>query len=100
MHVLIVGVVGVYGEFRGGRSQVALGEEVERAVVVEEDPDANVELPLVYQERLLYILLQNERIVLDLVLRLLLRGLLLRHLQRCRLSVQLAPIGLLLSQGR
>jgi hypothetical protein len=82
MHILIIGVVGVDGELRRRRSEVAFGEEVEGGVIVDEDPDSDVELPLVYQERLLDVLLQDERVVLYLILPLLL---LLRLLRLCGL---------------
>ena len=82
MHILIIGVVGVDGELGRRRSEVAFGEEVEGGVIVDEDPDSDVELPLVYQERLLDVLLQDERVVLYLILPLLL---LLRFLRLCGL---------------
>ena len=99
MHILIIGVVGVDGELGRRRSQVAFGEEVEGGVIVDEDPDSDVELPLVYQERLLDVLLQDERVVLYLILPLLLLLRLLRLcgllLGSCLLIVQATPSFLL-----
>ncbi len=69
MDVLVVRVVGIYAELGGRRAQVAFGEEVDRGVVVDEDPHADVELALVHQEWLLYVLLQDKRVMLDLILR-------------------------------
>jgi hypothetical protein len=71
MDILIIGVVGVYGKLRRRRSQVSLGEEVKRGVIVYEYPHSNVKLPLVYQEWLFDVLLQNERVMLYLILLLL-----------------------------
>ena len=99
MHILIIGVVGVDGELGRRRSEVAFGEEVEGGVIVDEDPDSDVELPLVYQEWLLDVLLQDERVVLYLILPLLLLLRLLRLcgllLGGCLLIVQAAPSFLL-----
>lgn len=69
VHVLIVRVVRVDGELRRGRPQVALGEEIQRVVIVKEHPDPYIELSLIYQKRLLNVLLQYKRVVLDLILR-------------------------------
>jgi hypothetical protein len=71
MDILIIGVVGVYGKLRRRRSQVSLGEEVKRSVIVYEYPHSNVKLPLVYQEWFFDVLLQNERVMLYLILLLL-----------------------------
>jgi hypothetical protein len=73
---LIIRVVRVDVELRGGGSQVPFREKVERGVIVEEYPDADVKLSLIDKERLLYVFLQDKAIVLDFIL-LLLGGLLL-----------------------
>jgi len=85
--ILVVGVVGIDTELGGGRAQVALGEEVDRGVVVDEDPHTDVELALVHQEGLLYILLQDKRVMLNFILRQLLLLLLLLLLLRLLLRV-------------
>jgi hypothetical protein len=92
VYELVVRVVGVDIELGAARPQVALFEEEDAAFVVDEDPHADIKLPLIHQERHLDIFLDDEAVVLELELvvvrvgctRLLLlgdRGLILRGLQ-------------------
>jgi len=69
VNVLIVDVLQVHLELRGRRSQVALFEDVELMVLVDEDPHADVKLTIVQQERPLNVFLDDKRIVLDFIAR-------------------------------
>ena len=77
MHILIIRVVRVDVELRGGGAQVPFREKVQRGIIIEEYPDAYVKLSLIDKERFLYVFLQDKAIVLDFIL-LLLGDLLLR----------------------
>jgi hypothetical protein len=67
MHILVIRVVRVDVELRGRCSQVTFPEEVDRAFIVDHDPDPDVEFALVYQERTFYVLLNDKAIMLELV---------------------------------
>ena len=69
MHVLIIWGVWIYVKLWWWCSQIPFREEVEWGIIVEEDPDTDVKFPLIDQEGLLYVLLQDKAIVFDLILR-------------------------------
>jgi hypothetical protein len=64
---LIIGVVWV--DIKCGRacSEITFPKEVKGAIVIEEDPNSDIELPLINKERPLDILLENEAIMLKFV---------------------------------
>ena len=67
MHEGIVNVLEIDAVFRAGRPQVALFEEEKLVVLVEQYPNANVELAFEDEQGPLNILLNDECVVLDLV---------------------------------
>ena len=73
MHKLVVRVVGIYAELGATCSQISLFEEVDSAIVIDKDPNSYVKLPLINQEGLLYILLNDKAVMLEFVLLLLIR---------------------------
>ena len=68
MHEGIVYILEVDTELTGRGPQVSLLEEEELLVLIQEHPDTNVELALVDQQWPLDVLLDDERVVLDLVI--------------------------------
>lgn len=68
MDELVIRVVGVDAELGAARSEVAFLKEIDRALIVDKDPHSDVELPLVYQQRALYVFLYYKAVVLELVL--------------------------------
>jgi len=69
MNILIINVLQVDFELRGGCAQISFLEDEEFMVLVDEDPDTDVKLAIVQQKRPFYVLLYYERVVLDLVPR-------------------------------
>jgi hypothetical protein len=65
--ILVVDVGEVDLELTGGGPQVALLENVQLMVLVDQNPDPDVKLPIVEQERPLDVFLDDEGVVLDLV---------------------------------
>ena len=63
----VVYILEVNTEFCRRSSQISLLKEEELMVLIKQDPDSNVKFSLVYQERLLDILLNDECVVLDLI---------------------------------
>ena len=83
VHKSIVDVLQVDAELRAGGAKVALPEKEELVVLIEQHPHPNVKLALVDEQRSLDVLLNDERVMLDLVARGLLaarRGCLVRGL--------------------
>lgn len=76
VHVLVVDVLQVDAELARRSSKVALLEDVEIVILVDKHPHADVELAIEYQQGLLDVLLDDERVVLDFKCRSLLFGLL------------------------
>lgn len=64
MHCSIIDVLGVDSILGAGRSDVALFEEIEVRVLVVEDPNANVELPIADEQRPLDVLLYDKGVML------------------------------------
>ncbi len=73
MHELVVGVVGIDAELGATCPQITLLEKVYTSIVVDKDPNSDVKLPLIDQEGLLYILLNDKAVMLEFVLLLLIR---------------------------
>lgn len=89
VHSSVVDVLGVDREDGGRRADVTLLEEVEVVVLVQEHPDADVELAPADEEGPLDVLLDDEGVVLDLVAAALGWLLLDRCVGRVRLSLEL-----------
>ena len=83
VHEAVVRVVRVQHKLVGAQPQVALLAEVDVTLVVEEDPDADVELALAEQQRPLDVLLDDELPMLVGRAALVLRLLSLLGLQLC-----------------
>ena len=83
VHERIVNVLQVYTELRAGSTQVALPEKEELMVLIEQHPHPYIKLALVDEQWPLDVLLNDERVMLDLIARGLLaarRGCLVRGL--------------------
>ena len=83
VHERIVNILQVYTELRAGGAQVALPEKEELVVLIEQHPHPYIKLALVDEQWPLYVLLNDERVMLDLIARGLLsawRGCLVRGL--------------------
>ena len=64
---MVIDVGEVDLELTGGGPQVALLENVQLMVLVDQHPDPDVKFPIVEQERPLDVFLDDEGVVLDLV---------------------------------
>lgn len=67
MNKLVVWVVWIDVEGRRARSKIALSEEVQRAVIVKEHPNPDIELALEDQERSFNVLLEDKAVMLEFI---------------------------------